>query len=397
MLAFSKCFSFVKSHCQLNHLCLKRPLTVFSLLGSFSLQLDYVVQFIVTQAGQFPDCSIFSNCALLMVLAFFPIFPLTLFRNITPFQITSTIRYVSEEGKWVYVKRITAACITRWGGKKKRSIQWWSIAGIWLNKMDDFLILCFYFCYILLGLFGIQCWTLEWKLYKFLCLWCCRRNAILLYFFLFFFCSISCIVFVAVVMSVEVGDFYNRDNSTSIRNVSVNLLSNKGNGEDIGLFPESIMAALTCISYCSLCFVCHFQVFSLENELERPTKCRLNFIIIASMLIAYTIYNVVALSGYLQVSCREARWCLCITSSVVFQRLSAACWGCVCMLWFKARLLKFHIFPYTLVWACSSVAWIHSPTLDALMHENFAAFCFCLVVHQIEIKYGPKIFRVVKF
>lgn len=105
-----------------------------------------------------------------------------------------------------------------------------------------------------------------------------------------------------MVMSVEAGEFYGDSNHTSIRDIPVRLTSSKEETEVITLFPDSLMAGLTCISYCSLCFVCHFQLFSLEKELHRPTQGRLNFIIITSMLTAYTIYNVVALCGYLRVS-----------------------------------------------------------------------------------------------
>ncbi|XP_019858892.1 PREDICTED: vacuolar amino acid transporter 7-like [Amphimedon queenslandica] len=67
----------------------------------------------------------------------------------------------------------------------------------------------------------------------------------------------------------------------------------------IGFFPSSFKGAITCLSYCSLTFLCQFQLFSLEKELNRPRQWKLNFIIVASMVLAYTLYNIVAFSGYL--------------------------------------------------------------------------------------------------
>lgn len=51
-----------------------------------------VVQFILNRAGYTPDCSPLVNCALLMAIAFIPLFPITLLRVLTPLQFTSTLR-----------------------------------------------------------------------------------------------------------------------------------------------------------------------------------------------------------------------------------------------------------------------------------------------------------------
>ena len=77
----------------------------------------------------------------------------------------------------------------------------------------------------------------------------------------------------------------------------------------IGLFPHTFHGAITCVSYCSLTFLCHFQLFSLEKELHRPKKWKLNFIVVASMIIAYCLYNIVSVAGYIQVS---VLLCLCV-------------------------------------------------------------------------------------
>ena len=55
-------------------------------------QLDLVVQFALSKAGHVPACSPLVNCAVLMSIAFLPLFPITLIRNLTPMQFTSTFR-----------------------------------------------------------------------------------------------------------------------------------------------------------------------------------------------------------------------------------------------------------------------------------------------------------------
>ena len=92
---------------------------------------------------------------------------------------------------------------------------------------------------------------------------------------------------------------YVKDNSSSIH---IEVTSSK----DIALFPNSLSGAVTCVSYCSLGFVCHFQLFSLEKELHRPKRWKLVFIVVASMIIAYCIYIVIAIMGYITV--RDYLW-----------------------------------------------------------------------------------------
>ena len=55
-------------------------------------QLDQIVQFALERAGSAPSCSPLVNCAVLITMAFLPIFPVTLLRNLTPLQFTSTAR-----------------------------------------------------------------------------------------------------------------------------------------------------------------------------------------------------------------------------------------------------------------------------------------------------------------
>ena len=71
-------------------------------------------------------------------------------------------------------------------------------------------------------------------------------------------------------------------------------------GVDIG--PHTFTGVLTTVSYCSLAFVYHFNLLTVERELSRPTKARVSFIVVSSMAFAYLLYNVVIFSGYFTVS-----------------------------------------------------------------------------------------------
>ncbi len=70
----------------------------------------------------------------------------------------------------------------------------------------------------------------------------------------------------------------------------------------VELWPTEFTGLLTCISYCSLAFVCHFNLLPLQKELHNPTKGRLNIIVIGSMVTAYVMYNVIIFTGYFNVS-----------------------------------------------------------------------------------------------
>ncbi len=71
----------------------------------------------------------------------------------------------------------------------------------------------------------------------------------------------------------------------------------------IQLGPVDFDGSLTIISYCSLSFVCHFNLLPLQKELKGPvTKLKLYSIIIGSVLTAYVLYNIVVFAGYFRVS-----------------------------------------------------------------------------------------------
>ena len=65
--------------------------------------------------------------------------------------------------------------------------------------------------------------------------------------------------------------------------------------------PEDPSGLLITVSYCSLSFVCHFNLLPLQKELHRPTKKRMSIIVVFSMLLAYTLYNLVIFSGVFRV------------------------------------------------------------------------------------------------
>ncbi len=125
----------------------------------------------------------------------------------------------------------------------------------------------------------------------------------LIVIFPFLFCSIICVVFVAVFISIRAGEHFADDASRNATNIVVRATTMAAT--EIALFPSTPQGAITCMSYCGLCFLCHFQLFSLEKELHKPKRWKLNLIVVVSMLVAYIIYNVVAFAGYLQVSWSE--------------------------------------------------------------------------------------------
>ena len=71
----------------------------------------------------------------------------------------------------------------------------------------------------------------------------------------------------------------------------------------IDLSPQGFSAVLTVISYCSLSFICHFNLLPLQKELRgTPSTKKLYAIVMGSLLMAYAIYNVVIFSAYFNVS-----------------------------------------------------------------------------------------------
>ena len=90
----------------------------------------------------------------------------------------------------------------------------------------------------------------------------------------------------------------------NITNIST-ILMDSGDDRlklDIRWGPTDFNGALTVISYCSLSFICHFNLLPLEKELRPPvTKLKLYTVLIGAMLTAYTLYNMVIFAGYFNV------------------------------------------------------------------------------------------------
>lgn len=107
--------------------------------------------------------------------------------------------------------------------------------------------------------------------------------------------SIFGVFYVAVVMMVKTSLFVYHHEHHDQANFTLR--------DEVQLSPVNFNGALTVISYCSLAFVCHFNLLPLQKELGRPvTKCRVYSIIFGSIIIAYLLYNLVIFSGYFNVS-----------------------------------------------------------------------------------------------
>lgn len=107
--------------------------------------------------------------------------------------------------------------------------------------------------------------------------------------------SIFGVFYIAVVMTVKTSLFLYHHQHFDQRNFSLT--------NEVQLGPLKFNGVLTVISYCSLAFVCHFNLLPLQRELTPPvTKSRFYSIIFGSIIIAYLLYNLVIFSGYFSVS-----------------------------------------------------------------------------------------------
>ena len=70
----------------------------------------------------------------------------------------------------------------------------------------------------------------------------------------------------------------------------------------VHLFPQEFKGILVTVTYCSVSFVCHFNLLPLQKELRQPTRARMNIIVVGTMLLAYALYNLVIFSGFFTVS-----------------------------------------------------------------------------------------------
>ena len=102
----------------------------------------------------------------------------------------------------------------------------------------------------------------------------------------YFSCSIISVIFIALMVTIR----------------SLSSLHHTSSIEGpLEYWPSDMASALTCVSYCSLTFLCHFNLFAIEAELKQPSRKKIQSIVVVSMLIAFTIYIFVAVFGYIEV------------------------------------------------------------------------------------------------
>ena len=122
--------------------------------------------------------------------------------------------------------------------------------------------------------------------------------------------SILCICYVAVVATIKTSTawvHFDPDSNNTIQNTIQNPIPVHWR-DAVQLGPRHFSGVLTVISYCSLSFICHFNLLPVQKELQNPTKRRLNIIVIASIATAYVLYNIVIFMAYFNVSALLAEY-----------------------------------------------------------------------------------------
>ena len=110
-----------------------------------------------------------------------------------------------------------------------------------------------------------------------------------------FFCSIICILFLALAVVVKFG-------------MRLANLSGPWPPAEVHLWPHpvgqdsALNNVITCFNYLSLTMVCQFNILPLQRELRKPTRLRLGLVNVITLLLALMIYVVVGIFGYLTVS-----------------------------------------------------------------------------------------------
>ena len=107
-------------------------------------------------------------------------------------------------------------------------------------------------------------------------------------------CSFIGVTFTAIVMTIKAVQLHGSPAFKS---------------QPIQLYPTSMIGGITCVSYSSLCFLCHFNILPLQKELHNPTKGRRNAVVVISLVTAYLLYSMVIFSGYFTV---RVRVCMCV-------------------------------------------------------------------------------------
>ena len=124
--------------------------------------------------------------------------------------------------------------------------------------------------------------------------------------------SILCICYVAVVATIKTSMAWVHFHSNDTIQNAIPLDWQDTVRHSLG--PKGFTGLVTVISYCSLSFVCQFNLLPVQKELQNPTKRRLNIIVIASIATAYVLYNIVIFMAYFNVSALLAE---CFVAAVV--------------------------------------------------------------------------------
>ena len=102
--------------------------------------------------------------------------------------------------------------------------------------------------------------------------------------------SIISVLFIALMVTIK--------SLSSIHHHELPAINDEGEVES---WPLDIASALTCVSYCSLAFLFHFNLFGIEAELKQNLHKKIQSIVVISVATAFAIYMFVAVFGYIEV------------------------------------------------------------------------------------------------
>ena len=66
-------------------------------------------------------------------------------------------------------------------------------------------------------------------------------------------------------------------------------------------WPSDMISAFTCVSYCSIAFLYHYNLFAIEAELKQASRKKIQSIVMGSTVTAFAIYMFIAIFGYVEV------------------------------------------------------------------------------------------------
>lgn len=101
--------------------------------------------------------------------------------------------------------------------------------------------------------------------------------------------SIISVLFIALMVTIK--------SLSSIHHHELPAINDEGEVES---WPLDTASALTCVSYCSLAFLFHFNLFGIEAELKQNLHKKIQSIVVISVATAFAIYMFVAVFGYIE-------------------------------------------------------------------------------------------------